>query len=81
MCDVLSAGIGRQTYSRSEKPEQPRTHLRTSGGQAHKHRADLLLHQGVNGVNDERLYTRPASYSAHFDLNRMVQQPFGTWQQ
>jgi hypothetical protein len=35
--------------------------LGTSGGQSHKHWADLLLHKGVDGVDDESLHSCPAA--------------------
>ena len=35
--------------------------LRTSGGQLHKHWADLLLHKSVDDVNDESLHSCPAA--------------------
>lgn len=35
--------------------------LWSSGGQLHKHWADLLLHKGVDSVNDESLYSCPAA--------------------
>ena len=44
--------------------------LRTSGGQLHKHWADLLLHKSVDGVNDESLHSCPAAKkSVHHSLH------------
>ncbi len=42
--------------------------LWTSGGQLHQHWADLLLHEGVDGVNDESLYSCPAAINMRIIL-------------